>query len=584
MTTRPYRIITGIAVSNGSAVSRLVRLDSQECVLPSTHKTHSPDQEWSNFLNAQARAIEHLEQIAASAPASARISALPTMLEGFELLMTDEILIQKIKNLVFSENMNATSAVNAAFADAAALISSFDEEHLKDKSLDLKACEEFLLNELSEQPSGNDLSELKNCIVIVHEPKPHDVIRFHEAGVAGVIAEQGTQLCHAAILARSFNIPALFGVGRVTDELKAGQMAILDCAEQTLVINPSRSDIRKAEARRAVDLMVKQKLRAKSGSCALTLDGQRIHVFANVEGSCDTSSLKSYGAEGVGLLRTEFLHLNSTSIPTTEQATVFFRMTAAALAPKWMTVRLLDAGGDKPYPTSDVFSSGTFGLRGIRYLLAEKNILESQLEALIRANIHGNIRVLIPFVTDVDEVRQVRLLMQEIWNRIPVSERPLMKFPQVGAMIETPAACNIVDHLGNICEFLSVGTNDLTQHILCVDRNDPELRKMFNAFHPAVLRSLKTIFAIQNKMGLDVSVCGELASDPIATELLIGLGCRHLSVPTSSIPLIKELIRKLDFEVAENFAQSILRIPGGAEIQALLKRRYEKNFDYAVSA
>jgi phosphotransferase system enzyme I (PtsP) len=263
---------------------------------------------------------------------------------------------------------------------------------------------------------------------------------------------------------------------------------------------------------------------------------------------------------------------------------VFFRLTASALAPKWVTIRLLDAGGDKPYPQGHEHPAGPYGLRGIRFLLAEKSILEMQLHSLIRANIKSNIRILIPFVTDIEEIRIVKRKAQQIWNEIPVEERAGLHFPQIGAMVETPSALMMLDHLCSECDFLSIGSNDLTQHLLCLERSDPNAAVQSSSFHPAVLRALKSIFDQQTKFEMSISLCGELASDPVATELLAGLGCRHLSARSTSIPLLKDIIRNINIGEAEQLAALVLRMTSTEEVRQLLGERYRGKFDYETGA
>lgn len=597
--------LQGHPISNGLVVGRLAKTSRGRFDAQTPLMIHTPNAEWQKYTDAQRKALSQLEQlrrdaaeIRRSAIESATLShddcgALPGVMTSYGMLLNDELLMDRIKNLVFQESLDATSAILQAFRDAREVVYSMEDEYLREKALDLDACEDMLLSALSDSKSlqNHQWSYLEGRIVVTNHPNPQDIIRFHQVGVAGIIAEHGSNLSHAAILARSFDIPTVFGVGGIVRASHNGQMTILDAHDGKIVINPGRSELRKAEAQRAVELMLQQKLKAGAREIARTTDGQRILVFANADGPVDSRSLLSSGAEGIGLLRTEFLHLageaetsHQFSSPE-EQLKVFFRLTAESIAPRWTTFRLLDSGGDKPYPPGNSLhleeksniAQGIFGLRGIRFLLAEKNILELQLRSILRANICGNIRILIPFVSDVAEIKSVKAIVQTLWSEIPENERNTLHYPKIGAMIETPAAVQMLDHITAECDFLSIGSNDLTQHYLCVERDSQQSSVLFNSFHPAVLRSLKTIFNHQKQMEISVSLCGELASDPKATELLIGLGCDHFSCRTAAIPLIKEIIRKTNADDAIRFAESILRMGSAEEIQQHIKLRFAES-------
>jgi phosphotransferase system enzyme I (PtsI) len=249
-----------------------------------------------------------------------------------------------------------------------------------------------------------------------------------------------------------------------------------------------------------------------------------------------------------------------------------------------VTVRLLDCGGDKPYPSGVKFNpdtpldstQGIFGLRGVRFLLKEQSILRTQLKSLIRANTFGNLRVLIPFVTDVSEVRAVKEEMLLIWDTMTDAEKSAIHFPSIGAMIETPAALLTLEFICSECDFISIGSNDMAQHVLCRDRGNANDDEPFSFYHPALLRCLKIIFEHQKDRDMALSLCGEIASDPLATELLIGLGCMHLSARPNTIPLIKEIIRSIDTSEAREFSESLLRMDSAEAIEQRLRSRFEE--------
>ncbi|NBW80607.1 hypothetical protein EBR21_02530 [bacterium] len=334
------KTLLGVPISNGLVVARLVKGGQCSPSYKTSARALTPDQEWSRFLNAQSGALEQIGEVLSDASDEHQKNVLNSVMEGYELLLTDELIVEHIKKLVFDDHLDSSAAIEKVFSDAASKIAASVDEYLREKSMDVVACKELLVGALASSNPQQKFEHLKDRIVVVALPTPQDVILFHQARVAGIITEQGAELSHAAILARSLNIPTMFAVHGILDRCHDGQIAILDTAEAVVVINPSRAEVRKTEARRAVDLMMSQKLKAKAGSVARTLDGERISVFANSDGPVESTGLLASGAEGIGLLRTEFLHLTAQTAPTLDESTVFFRLTASALAPKSVTIRL----------------------------------------------------------------------------------------------------------------------------------------------------------------------------------------------------------------------------------------------------
>lgn len=593
--TTARKFFQGIPICDGLIVGRLVIPFETRRSMSASVVVVSPDAEWKKYSHAKAKALEQinvlsqevkLRQLSDTAEDSAEV------LDCYNTLINDDVLVEKIKTLVFDNELDASTAIAQAFKDVRAVLSSMQNSHIREKAFDLDACEDLLQSELcnSRKTDTKNNTKLKGKIVAIEHPSPQEIIQFHKAGVAGIIAENGSKLSHAAILARSFNIPTIFCASGLIGAATQNSLVMLDATSGHVSLNPTRGEQRKAEARKAVSLMLQQKLKAGAQSIARTRDGQRILVFANTESEIDSRLYATTGAEGIGLLRTEFLHLPSSGqhstefLPSEDNLRTYFQTVSEISAGRWVTIRLLDCGGDKPFPISyntNAISNhnslhGVFGLRGVRFLLAEESILHSQLKSLIRANTLGNIRVLIPFVTDVSEVREVKKRLRVIWDELPSSEKSLTHLPAVGAMIETPAAVQMLDFFLDECDFVSIGSNDLTQHLLCIERDKPETAGQFSLFHPALLRSLKMIFEHQKHSEIAISLCGEIASEPSALELLLGLGCRQLSSRPAAIPFLKEITRSVDLCEAKEFADSILRLDSATEIEQNLRLRFDE--------
>ncbi|MEY2987848.1 MAG: hypothetical protein RJB13_1369, partial [Pseudomonadota bacterium] len=497
--TSGRKFFQGIPICDGLAVGQLIVPAVQSNPNKSGLIVIAPDNEWEKYNQAKRRALDQIRILWQEI--KTRENHQPNtggrdLLGCYSSLIEDEVLVQKIRTLVFDDAIGAAEAVAKAFKDVRDVISSMQNPHIREKALDLDACEDMLLSELCNTHNFRfkNGAELKGKVVAVHQPHPQEIIQLHKAGIIGIIAETGSKLCHAAILAKSFNIPTVFGASGLIRAASKSSHLILDASTGLVSLNPSRSELRKAEARKAVSLMLQQKLKASAQSIARTQDGQRMLVFANAESLIDSRFYTNTGAEGIGLLRTEFLHLPSSEnavpsfVTSEESLKTYFQSTAEVSNGRWVTVRLLDCGGDKPFPanytqaakTSLNDSGGVFGLRGVRFLLSERSILQAQLRSIIRANASGNIRVLIPFVTDVDEIRLVKSQLRAVWEELTESERCTLHFPALGAMIETPAAVQLLDFITSECDFVSIGSNDLTQHLLCVERDKPLMAGQFS--------------------------------------------------------------------------------------------------------
>lgn len=593
--TTGKKFLQGIPICEGVISGHLVMRLETNRGKSSPVSVAAPDTEWKKYNHAKTQALHQIntlsQEVRLRQPTD-KPNDSAEVFDCFNAFINDDLLVAKIRNLVFEHELDASTAITQAFKDVRDVLLSMRSIHIKEKAFDLDACEDLLQSELcgSVKHSLKTSSRLEGKIVAIEHPSPQEIIQFHKAGVAGIIAECGSNLSHAAILARSFNIPTVFCAKGLIDAATQNSLVLLDATSGQVSLNPTRSELRKAEARKAVALMLQQKLKAGAQSVARTSDGQRILVFANTETEIDSRLYSTTGAEGIGLLRTEFLHLPNSGqhsaefLPSEDNLRTYFQTVSEISAGRWVTIRLLDCGGDKPFPTrynTNAISNhnslqGVFGLRGVRFLLAEESILHSQLKSLIRANILGNIRVLIPFVTDVSEVRELKKRLRVIWDKLPTSEKSLTHLPAVGAMIETPAAVQMLDFFMGECDFVSIGSNDLTQHLLCMERDKPETAGQFSLFHPALLRSLKMIFEHQKHSEIAISLCGEIASEPSALELLLGLGCRQLSSRPAAIPFLKEIIRSVNLCEAKEFADSILRLDSATEIEQYLRLRFDE--------
>jgi phosphotransferase system enzyme I (PtsI) len=447
---------------------------------------------------------------------------------------------------------------------------------LRDRLADLTAIQIRMLRALIGHPDDElEITQPDGPVVIVaHELSPGLTVQLDRDRLAGLVSEEGTRTSHAAILAHSLGIPAVMGVPGALARIATGTVLLIDGASGAVLLDPSPADLREASTqvsrRRKFDL----ELEGLTTEPCITPDGRGIQLLANVDLPEEIELAVRHGAQGVGLVRTEFLVTGRTSLPGEQEQTEYFRRVASAFPNHPVTIRTFDLGGDK-FPAAfeaPVEGNPFLGWRSIRVCLDQPDLFRPQLRALLRAAVHPNVRVMLPLVTRVDEVTGTRELVSQEAAALAAAGIPAADSLQLGAMIETPAAVVLADRLAEVCDFFSVGTNDLTQYTLAVDRGNARLFSRFTPQDPAVVRQLASVLATSEIAGIDCGVCGEMASEPLTAVLLVGLGYSSLSVAPPTLLLIKWLLRRIPFEVCRAAALEALEARSAAEVDAVLKK------------
>jgi phosphoenolpyruvate-protein phosphotransferase (PTS system enzyme I) len=416
---------------------------------------------------------------------------------------------------------------------------------------------------------GGDLKHLREpCIVITDDLVPSQTAVLDRKMVLGFATDAGSKTSHTAIMARSLQIPAVVGLRDLSEKLETGQFVLLDGYNGLVIVNPTDQTLFEYGQieRRHVDF--ETRLHDIHAEAAVTLDGTRIILSANVEHPNDSEVVKACGAEGVGLFRTEYLFINREILPTEEEQYQAYRKVAAALKPAPVVIRTLDLGGDKflshlPVPNE---MNPFLGWRAIRFCLQQKEIFRAQLRAILRASVEGNIKMMYPMISCLDELQQANTLLEEYKTELRCENVPFNNDLEVGAMIEIPSAAVAADTLAKHAKFFSVGTNDLIQYTLAVDRLNEKIAHLYEPTHPAILRLIKTSVDAAHKNNIWIGVCGEMAGDPILVPLLLGLGVDELSATPAVVPQIKYLIRRLKMEDARKLAEDALQCDSGVEI------------------
>jgi phosphocarrier protein FPr len=391
--------------------------------------------------------------------------------------------------------------------------------------------------------------------------KPSDTARLDPAKVLGICTELGGATSHSAILARALGIPAIVGLGAALEAIPDGQTIAIDGRQGRLWLQPDNEQLAKLQASRAEWLADQQRAKEASAGTAVTQDGHRIEVAANIGGPHDAPIALEFGAEGVGLFRTEFLFLDRETAPTEEEQLAAYRQVAETMAGKPLIIRTLDVGGDKPLPYIDLGEEDNpfLGWRGIRFCLDQPGIFKPQLRAILRASSGHNIKLMFPMIGALDEVVTAKKLLDVVREELMAEGLPFDEDMEVGIMIEVPSAVAIADQLAAEVDFFSIGTNDLTQYVMAADRGNAKVSGLANALQPAVLRMVQMTVQAAHAVGIWVGMCGELAGNPLATPVLVGLGLDELSMNAPAIPNVKEAIRGLTLDKAREIATNVLQ-------------------------
>jgi phosphotransferase system enzyme I (PtsP) len=469
---------------------------------------------------------------------------------------------------------NALGSLKRVLAEYARMFGAIDDPYFRERGVDIQDVGQRVAERLlGVRQQDQQLTE--GAIVVASALLPAHFATLDVEKVAAVVSEHGGPTSHGAIFARALEIPAVTGVAGVFEVARPGELAIVDGDAGRIILSPdeeTRGAYSMAQQRAQVAV---EHLDALAERPAETRDGHRVRLTANAGLLSDLRLVERHGAEGIGLFRTELLALVHRGFPTEEEQEKLYEQVAAAMKPRPVTIRTLDLGGDKAIPQleTELEANPQLGWRSIRLSLSHLDAFRAQLRAILRASAHGNVRMLIPMVSAVDEIRRVRELVEETKRELASSEVPFDAKIPVGVMIEVPAAAVIADVLARECDFFSIGTNDLTQYTLAVDRGNERVAYLYDPLHPAVLALIDRSVRAANRAGIGISVCGEMASNPLAVPILVGLGLGELSGVASAVPLVKEIVRALDSAVAASDARRALEAATAAEVRAISAAR-----------
>ena len=535
-------VYQGKSVFGGIAIGRISvhKKDEQQV---KRVKIENPDREIARYRQARQNAMEQLQNLYQKALKEVG-EANAAIFEIHQMMLEDEDYQDAICNMIRNEMVNAEYAVAVTGDNFAEMFASMDDDYMQARSADVRD----ISNRLVQNLSGNapvDMNDMEPSIIVADDLSPSETVQMDKDKILGFVTVHGSTNSHTAILARMMNIPALIGVPMDLDAMQNGMQAVVDGFEGMFIVEPSEKVCEQTKARMAEEAEKQQLLQQMKGQETVTKDGKHVHLYANIGSVSDIASVLDNDAEGVGLFRSEFLYLGKTDFPTEEEQFAAYKQALQLMAGKKVIIRTLDIGADKQV---DYFNLGeeenpAMGYRAIRICLKQPEIFKTQLRALLRAAVYGNLSVMYPMITSTEEVEQIFAVVEEVRAELEAAEIPY-KMPEQGVMIETPAAVMISDELAQMVDFFSIGTNDLTQYTLAIDRQNAKLDDFYNAHHKAILRMIRMVVENAHKYGKWAGICGELGADLELTDAFMEMGVDELSVAPSMVLKVRKNIRE----------------------------------------
>ncbi|MFP4509290.1 MAG: phosphoenolpyruvate--protein phosphotransferase [Spirochaetaceae bacterium] len=576
--------LSGIPASPGIAVGRVhVHMEDQPPVPRYSVENDEIKGEIERFRQAVIRAREELIRLRDRAE-TVQAGSNGDFLDSHLLMLSDDDFLSRVESGVEDRQRNAEWVLHEETQTVVRKLASLDDQYLRERSVDIHDVGRRILNHLMyrERISLSDLT--REVVLVTHDLLPSDAIDMNKRMIRGIAMDAGGKTSHTAILARAFEIPAVLGLGDFSSRVKNGSHIIVDGSRGLVVLEPDEETLRdyreqlSAYRKREVQLMSLNDLPAE------TRDGKLIHLKANIEIPEEVEAGFSHGADGVGLFRSEFLFLHAGRVPDEDSQYLAYRQVLEAMNSLPVTIRTLDVGGDKViaslvnYPEKNPI----LGWRAIRFCLSRTEIFRTQLRALLRASIHGKLRIMFPMISGIEELNIALEFLDTVKREMKTAGEAFSDDIPVGIMIEVPSAAITSDILARRVDFFSIGTNDLIQYTIAVDRGNERTTYLYEPFHPGILRLLTMTIDNAHNAGIPVGMCGEMAGDPLATMLLMGMGLDEFSMGAVSIPEVKRIIRSVTMGEAEELVGTVMEMRSYVDIDSYIKRLMQERFDVRV--
>jgi phosphotransferase system enzyme I (PtsI) len=574
------KFIQGIGASPGIIIGKAYLIERLKVRLP--QKQINPEQveeEVQRFFNAIQESRNQLTEIKEKI-LDTEVRKHSFILDVHLMILDDEMMVQDTVDTIRKKKVNAEWALDLTLEKLDAAFQAIEDEYLRERRSDLHYVAARIFRNLLGK-KHDDITKIKGKVIVVaHDLSPADTLQMNLKYVAGFITDIGGKVSHTAILSRSLGIPAVVGLEVATSLINGGDPLIIDGETGEVVINPTEEVSQSFLERKRRTKSFEREILKYASLPAETRDGVRIRLQANIEMVEEISSAKIHGAEGIGLYRTEILYLNRKDLPTEEEHFQIYRRLVEDIYPATATIRTLDIGGDKFLPdySKNNEMNPALGLRAIRFSMKETDIFKTQLRGILRASAHGKLRILFPMISGMEEIRQAKAILEEVKKGLMKAKITFDQEIEIGAMIEIPSASVTADLLAREVNFFSIGTNDLIQYALAVDRINEHVSYLYEPLHPAILRIIRGVVQYAHQAGIPVAICGEMAAEPAYALILLGLGLDEFSMNPVSIPRVKKVLRMSRFEETRSLVEQLFQFSTASEIECFVRNWMAKRF------
>ena len=587
MQTNACATLRGISASPGVVIGKIFLLHDELHVPRYRIEQEQTVLEWQRLKKAAEDVKRRISEISDQLRAGLEDTEVD-IFQVHVLMLEDPMWIERIRHDIENKRVNAEAAVVDIGEEFIEVFSSSDDRYFNEKAADVRDVIRHLIYSLTghERTQLTDLAE--DTVLVAHDLTPSDTVGMRHQRIVAFATDAGSRVSHTAILARSLGIPAVVGLHNITEKVQTGDLVILDGNHGLVILCPTKELLERYHEEQLRFHEFEQSLGVFRDQPSITLDSHAVALEANIEFPDEIRFVSQYGAEGIGLYRTEYFYIGRTDLPSEDELFEDYRYVAESLAPQGVTIRTLDLGGDKLATHLGIPSSmnNLMGLRAIRLCLKYPEIFRTQLRAILRASVYGRLRMMFPMISGVEELREALLVYESVKAELREREIPFDAEMKIGAMVELPSAAMTADILARELDFLSLGTNDLIQYALGVDRGNEEIASLFQPFHPSVLRFIKYTVDAAHKQDIPIAICGEMAGDPVFALLLLGLGLDSFSMSPSAVPEIKHIVRSVHLKEALDLAEGAMTLSTAGEIEEFVwqdaMRRFPEllNWDY----